>query len=170
MRRTSNATAPPPRLVVAATGCLTALIVLSGCSFPAADRVLAEGQDWQLAVVAGPELRFQDGGATSGASDYSRPASLEEASTFRTDDGTTLFAGPVSDDAAKVTVATRDGGESQGALVESHGGTWFWVQVPGEQEAAGFVALDESGTVIDEYALPAMPLAPETILVEPKPL
>ncbi len=146
-------------------------VALGACSFVARDRVLAEGQDWQLSVVAGPKLQFREGQATSGADSYTRPVTLKEASTFVTQDGgTTLVAGPVSDKATEVTVATRDGGTAQTELVVSHGLTWFWVQLPGTHEAVGIVAQDEGGAVVDEVALPPVPGDPGTPLVEPKPL
>lgn len=168
MRRPSEKTAASQRaLVFAVTLC--AVLVLTGCSPGAQDRVLVEGQGWQLAVDRGAQLQFRQGETTSGTASYKRPVTLTEASTFVTKDRTTLFAGPVSDEAAEVTVATRDGGESEGELVVSQGVTWFWVQLPGEHEATRFVARDEAGAVIDEYTVPGLPI-PDAILVEPKPL
>lgn len=146
------------------------LVLLTGCSSGAGDDVLVEGQDWQLVVGRGPELRYRDGEAPSKTSTYTKPVSLEKASTFLTSDGTTVFAGPVSNDAAKVTVATRDGGESSSKLVVAHGVTWFWVQLPGEHEAAGYVAHDEAGKVVDEHSLPAIPGFGDYIRIEPNPL
>lgn len=166
-RASKKTAASPPAFVLTVT--LWAVLVLTGCSLGAQDQVLVEGQDWQLAVSRGPELAFREGDKTSGTAAYKRPVTLSEASTFFTKDGTTVFAGPVSDKATEVTVATRDGGESQGELVVSEGVTWFWVQLPGEHKAARFLARDEAGDVIDEYTVPGMPF-PDALLVEPRPL
>lgn len=173
-RASDGAVSSPPRAFVFAVAvAAVAGLLLTGCAFVARDRVLVEGQDWQLTVTRGPALQFREGGSTSGISSYTRPVTLNEAATFVTKDGTTLFAGPVTDDAAKVTVATTDGGESQAELVASHGMTWFWVQLPGNLTATRFVAHDEAGAAVDESTLPSAPAPPgfpETILVEPKPL
>ena len=174
----SDGTVSPSRAFVFVVAVIAVLGLLAGCGLVARDRVLVEGQDWELAVTRGPALQFRQGDSTAGASSYTRPITLNEASTFVTEDGTTLFAGPVTDEAAKVIVATQDGGEAQAELVDSHGMTWFWVQVPGEQAATGFVAEDEAGAVVDESTQPVAPAPPsadapdlpETILVEPKPL
>ena len=169
MPRDSERTAGSPRVARRFAVAFTALLVLlTGCSSGAEDRVLVEGRDWQLAVGSGPELQFRDGDSSARTDRYTRPVALDESSTFLTSDGTTLFAGPVSDDAAKVTVATTDGGESPTELVVSHGLTWFWVQLPGELTAAGFVAHDAAGAVVDAYTAPAS--TPDAILVDPHPL
>ena len=134
-------------------------LLLGACSVVAPARVLVEGKDWQLAVARGPALEFREGSSTSGASSYTRPVTLNEASSFFTKGGTTLVAGPVTDEADKVVVTTG-AGKAAAELADSHGYTWFWVELPGEQSVSDIVALDSSGAVVDEYTLPPMPGPP----------
>lgn len=142
-------------------GMLLAVALIGvGCSAVGGTQVLVDGKDWQLVVVRGPELQFRDGTSTSGASDYTRPVTLNEAASFFARDGRTVVAGPVTDEAEEVIVTTKGTGKTPAELATSHGLKWFWVVLPGEQSVSDIVARDGSGSVVDEFTLPPMPGAP----------
>ena len=120
-------------------------LIVVGCSAVQGAQVLADGKDWQLVVARGPELQFREDASTSGAGGYTRPVTLNEANSFFADDGTTVVAGPVTDEAEAVVVTTEDAGNTPAELAPSHGLKWFWVVLPGEQRVSDIVARDGSG-------------------------
>lgn len=147
---------------------VSALIVVA-CSAVGRGQVLEADEDWQLVVTGGPALQFREGEGTTGAGDYTRPVTLNEASAFFAKDGTTVVAGPVADDAEEVVVTTVGSGRATAELAVNHGLKWFWVVLPGEQVVSDIVARSGSGAVVDEYTLPPMPGPPPPAPGAPPP-
>jgi hypothetical protein len=124
------------------------------------EQVLAEGRNWTLVITPRQELWLRRPGSASTVSDYTRPVTLNEASTFavrRSGGFVTLVAGPVHEDAEEVVIETERGAATDARLLTAHDTQWFFAEVPGRSAISAISAHAEDGEVVDEYTLPPMP-------------
>jgi hypothetical protein len=127
------------------------------------DEVLAEGSRWTLLVTPQQELELRRPNAVSGASAWTRPLTLNEASAFKVARGgeaVTLVAGPVHEDAAEVVVETLEGAAAEATVLSAHELQWFFAEMRGTVRVSAITARDANGQVVDEYTLPPMPPDP----------
>ena len=128
---------------------------------PPDSQALIRGPRWQLVVTPEQDLEFfRDSGLVLGTRGYTRPVTLNEAASFLvSDDGhnATLVAGPVDDQAVRVTIETPSGATVDAELVSAHDLKWFWAQLPSRAAISAIEARNAEGAIVDEYTLPTMP-------------
>ncbi|WP_108665988.1 hypothetical protein [Euzebya rosea] len=115
--------------------------------------VLTRGDDWQLVVTPAQHLEHRYDRGVSGVGEYTRPITLTEATEFattRNGQPITLVAGPVDDRTVRVEVESLQGVMGDAAVVRAHGLTWFWLELPGDDDGRQVTAYDDDGEIIDQ--------------------
>jgi hypothetical protein len=129
---------------------------LAGCAptnVQQGTEVIAEGPDWRVEVVPGPTLSWEVGTGGGVVMDFRGQRRLRDATTLLVPAGAghhTVVAGPVVDEAEKVTVTATDGTEHAADLVVANGWRWYVVRVPQGGGMLGLEAFDADGEVIDD--------------------
>ena len=162
-----------PRGGAVLVGVLMAMLV-GGCRLPFAsgEVQLTRADDWRLVVTRSQELAVVYANGRSGAGDFTRPPTLNEAGAhFLHRDGrpVTVVAGPVDGQATGVFVRTVEGVQAEAQIVEAYGMHWFWTELPGEVRPAELIATDAEERIVDEFTLPPMPGPPPLPIPEGAP-